>query len=336
MRIERGRDVTQVADLVRDHLGENGLASAGHGQSGRARLLVLVQLVGLDARLLVEHNAVALLALDLCASRRATYENVTGLYVQMDQIKRVHVRKALGYVQQQTLQIVLAHQQLGARGGAGLVVERGHLAQIVHFERLDELGKRAAIAVLVLDEHAVRLGPRRVILHNVVVFDEDGVGAHLFPRVHLGRRAGYGLFGPFDGVSAAIQPIDALEHVAELARAQFAHLVKLFVVPGDETLAERETLVGRRCASPLLNRVVGAGLLLHVAPFDALVEAGGGVVGQRQVGSGQPYHLGRVRRTRQFRVVVGVGRRERVDVGVQLLAEWRVRRLVQSTDRFEH
>jgi len=43
----------------------------------------------------------------------------------------------------------------------------------------DGVGQRAAVAVLVLDEHVVVLGPGRVVAHHVGVLAQHGVGVHL-------------------------------------------------------------------------------------------------------------------------------------------------------------
>jgi len=105
--------------------------------------------------------------------------------------------------------------------------------EILRTQALDELSQRAAVAVLVLDEHAVGLCPRRVVLHDMRVLDEDCMGANLFPRSYFQGAAGNGLLGALDGVGTPVQAVDTLEHVAELAVAQFADLVELFVVAGD-------------------------------------------------------------------------------------------------------
>lgn len=53
----------------------------------------------------------------------------------------------------------------------------------------DDVGQRAAAAVLVLDEHVVVLGPGRVVAHHVGVLAQHGVGVH-FPQgvLSVGRE----------------------------------------------------------------------------------------------------------------------------------------------------
>lgn len=43
----------------------------------------------------------------------------------------------------------------------------------------DDVRQRAAVAILVLDEHVVVLGPRRVVAHHVGVLAQHGVRVHL-------------------------------------------------------------------------------------------------------------------------------------------------------------
>lgn len=43
----------------------------------------------------------------------------------------------------------------------------------------DDVRQRAAVAVLVLDEHVVVLGPRRVVAHHVGVLAQHGMSVHL-------------------------------------------------------------------------------------------------------------------------------------------------------------
>ena len=78
------------------------------------------------------------------------------------------------------------------------------------------------------------------------MLDEDGVGAHLLPGGHLQGAARDRLLGALDGVGAAVQAVDALEDVAELAVAELAHLVELLVVAGDEALSQGQALVDAR------------------------------------------------------------------------------------------
>lgn len=61
----------------------------------------------------------------------------------------------------------------------------------------DDVRQRAAVAVLVLDEHVVVLGPGRVVSHHVGVLAQHGVGVH-FPQgvlsVAEGNRPGFFFF----------------------------------------------------------------------------------------------------------------------------------------------
>ena len=349
VRLARRRHVAQVADLVGDELVEERRARSGrrrhwrsftttlvHGGGGGGGGGAVLHLVRLDARLLLMHRAAATTASGSgrkrlggrTTTRRPAHEYVAGLDVQVHEVERVHVGEAFGHLHQQRLQIVLVHDELLL---TVVIVTKRLVGGVAGAERVDELGQGAAVAVLALYEHAVALGPRRVVLHDVAVLDEDGVGAHLLPGGYLERGAvGNGALGALDGVGETVQAVDALEDVAELAAAQLAHLVELLVVARHRALAQRQALVAharrvrrrRRRGSEIVERSTAGGTCVVVVSCLSLrcwFALGGEQDGCGRR-SGRVLTLldngGRVAGARLLGRVERVGGRERVDVGV--------------------
>uniref|UniRef100_A0A182TKY7 Uncharacterized protein n=1 Tax=Anopheles melas TaxID=34690 RepID=A0A182TKY7_9DIPT len=100
--------------------------------------------------------------------RRLREENVASLQIHVHQIVRVDVLEPFGNVQQQRAQFRLLQAAF-----------------------LQHRLQAATIAVLVLDQHVVVLGPGRIVANDVVVLTQHGMGVHLVEGRLLERAARY-------------------------------------------------------------------------------------------------------------------------------------------------
>ena len=118
-RVQRRRDMSHIANLIRDRVGKyrettpTGHSVHIHRLLGLIRnsqrtciIIIVIEALRLNSRLLIQHQAIPMRTMPLPNLSRlptthmlplgsATNKDVPRLYVQMDQIERMHVGQTL-------------------------------------------------------------------------------------------------------------------------------------------------------------------------------------------------------------------------------------------------
>ena len=103
-------------------------------------------------------------------------------------------------------------------------------ASALLFQLGNGIGQTATVAVLVLYDHVIILGPGRVIPDDVLVLAKDSVRVDLVEGVLLACATCHRLDALLHRVIAAVQPVGALVDRPELTGAEELELKKLLVV----------------------------------------------------------------------------------------------------------